>query len=150
MLGRPLDRDRPLWEMWVVEGLEHGHVATVTKVHHAAIDGVSGAELMVHLLDLESDPGPVPPPEEEWRPDRVPTDVELLGYAAASIARQPCKAIRLMRRTADMVIATRRRNRERGSIPPPPGFFTAPPTSFNGAITPHRLVAFSDVARSTT
>jgi diacylglycerol O-acyltransferase / wax synthase len=145
VLGRPLNRDRPLWEMWVVEGLEHGYIATITKVHHAAIDGVSGAELMVHLLDLEPEPEPVAPPEEEWRPDRVPTDVELLGYAAASIARQPLRAIRLARRTAELVVNTRRRNRARGEIPAPPGFFSAPSTSFNGAITPHRLIAFEDV-----
>ena len=56
--GWPLDRDRPLWQMWVVEGLEHGHVALVAKVHHAAVDGASGVEVLASLVDLE--PTPVP------------------------------------------------------------------------------------------
>ena len=73
-------------------GLEHGHVAMVTKVHHAAIDGVSGTELMVHLLDLEPEPAPIDATRRaEWEPDRVPTDVELLGYAAR-VARPPAAA----------------------------------------------------------
>src|SRR3989442_11143926 len=53
VFSRPLDRSRPLWEMWVVEGLEHGHIASITKTHHAAIDGVSRAEPTVNLLDLQ-------------------------------------------------------------------------------------------------
>ena len=54
--SRQLHRDRPLWEMWVVEGLDDGKVALVAKMHHATIDGVSGAELVGVLFDLEPDP----------------------------------------------------------------------------------------------
>jgi hypothetical protein len=89
LVALPLDRSRPLWEMWVIEGLEHGHVAVLSKVHHAAIDGASGNEIIVATLDLEPNPPPTPPPDEPWQPDRVPTDVELLSYAASSLARQP-------------------------------------------------------------
>ena len=56
VISRQLHRDRPLWEMWIVEGLEDGKIALVTKMHHSTIDGVSGAELLGVLFDLEPDP----------------------------------------------------------------------------------------------
>src|ERR1700704_3281205 len=54
--GRPLDRARPLWEFWVIEGVEHGAVAVVARMHHATIDGVSGSSLLTVILDHEADP----------------------------------------------------------------------------------------------
>jgi WS/DGAT/MGAT family acyltransferase len=124
-MSRPLDRNRPLWEMYVVEGLENGMIATVTKVHHSAIDGVSGAELTVNLLDLQPEPAPVPEPETPWQPDRIPSDIELVGYAINSLMRQPILGFKAIRRTIETVLNTRRRNRQ-PDITPPPGFFSAP------------------------
>jgi len=81
--SRPLDRSKPLWEMWVAEGLEHGYVAIVAKMHHSVIDGVSGADLMVHLFDLEPDTQ-VEPPDHEWEPEHKPSDLELVGHSVVS------------------------------------------------------------------
>src|ERR1019366_247298 len=78
VVALPLDRQRPLWEMYVVEGLEGGLQAVVVKMHHSAIDGVSGAELSATWLDLEADP-PADTDEDDWRPERVPSEIELLG-----------------------------------------------------------------------
>jgi len=142
--GRQLDRRRPLWEMYVVEGLEHGMIACVTKVHHAAIDGVSGAELTVNLLDLQPEPAPVPPQEEEWKPDRVPTDLEMVSYAVSSLARQPLAAVKAVRRTVGMGLNLRRRNRQPG-VKTPPAPFSAPRTLLNRSITAHRTLAFTEV-----
>ena len=142
-MGRPLDRSRPLWEMYVVEGLENGMIATVVKTHHAAIDGVSGAELTVNLLDLQPEPTPVTEPDT-WKPDRIPTDPELLAYALSSLARQPLAAAKSARRTVEMVLNLRRRNREPG-VNPPPAPFSAPRTSLNTSITPHRRFAYSQL-----
>ena len=131
-----LDRSRPLWEMWIIDGLEHGHVAVLSKVHHAAIDGASGAELTVATLDM----GPeiaVYEPETEWVPDHVPNEAELLGYAATSLARQPVRVARSLQRSIGAGLDIRRRNRQ-PEAEPPPAPFAAPRTSFNVALSRHR------------
>jgi WS/DGAT/MGAT family acyltransferase len=144
VMSRPLDRSRPLWEMYVIEGLENGLIAVVTKTHHAAIDGVSGAELTVNLLDLQPEPAPVPEQEKPWKPDKVPSDIELVGYALSSLARQPLLGVKALRRTVGTVLNTRRRNRQ-PDVNPPPGFFSAPRTSMNVAVSPRRRFAFTEV-----
>jgi WS/DGAT/MGAT family acyltransferase len=143
--SRQLDRSRPLWEMMVVEGLDHDHIGLLAKVHHSTIDGVSGAEMMVHLFDLEPEPAEspqdlVPAPE----PEHVPSDLEMVAYAASSLARQPLKLARTLPATVQSVVSLvrRRRSSEAGMATP----FTAPRTPFNGAITPHRNVAVSNLS----
>ena len=143
-MSRPLDRSRPLWEMVVVEGLEHGYIAMLGKVHHSAIDGVSGAELMVNLLDFTPEPRQIDPPEQPWRPDRVPSDFEKVAFALVSLARQPLAAAKAVQRTTSAALNIRRRNRATGTIAPPAPF-AAPRTPFNRAITPHRKFAFASV-----
>ncbi|MHB8671633.1 MAG: WS/DGAT/MGAT family O-acyltransferase [Acidimicrobiales bacterium] len=142
-VSRPLDRARPLWEMVVVEGLEHDHIGLLAKIHHATIDGVGGAEVMVHLYDLEAQPaapavGAGPP--EIPRVERVPSDLELVAYAARSIARQPGRLLGMAPSTARSVLnlVRRRRSGESGGMAAP---FSAPRTSLNGSLTPHRSVA---------
>ena len=143
VFGRALDRSRPLWEMYVVEGLEHGKLAIVSKIHHAAIDGVSGAELTVNLLDLTPEPRVVGPTDPPWRPDRVPSDVEMTLYALKSLSRQPVAGVQAVRRTAGLALALRQRNRGVDATPPPP--FSAPKTSVSTNITPHRRFAMTEV-----
>jgi diacylglycerol O-acyltransferase len=139
----PLDRTRPLWELWVIEGLKQDRVGIVTKVHHAAIDGASGAELMVHLFDLEPEPAK-PPPAIETPPEHIPTDLELLGHAAASRFR---KAVALPRLLADTVGAVSRvvegRRGPEGHVGAAP--LTAPRTPWNGVLGPMRSVGFARV-----
>jgi diacylglycerol O-acyltransferase len=140
--GWPLDRDRPLWQMWVVEGLEHGHVALVAKVHHAAVDGASGVEVLASLVDLE--PTPVPATistEEPWHADRVPSDVEMISGSLVSIARQPVRMARAVVHLGKSLarLGTRMRNEDVHTGVP----FTAPRLSWNVMITPHRQTAFS-------
>lgn len=145
VFGRQLDRSRPLWETYVVEGLRDGMFAFLTKTHHAAIDGVSGAELAVNLLDLTPEVVDVPPPETPWVPDRVPTDFEMLGHAVSSLSRQPVAALKSLRRTVEVALSVREYNRQPGIVPPPSPF-SAPRCSLNGTISPHRRVAFTDVS----
>ncbi len=147
LVSLPLDRNRPLWEMWVIEGLEHGYVATLSKVHHAAIDGASGNELTVALFDLTPEVAEVPPPEQPWRPDRVPSDPELIGYALNSLARQPLRAAKTVRRTVATALNLRSANRQPDAAPPPAPF-SAPRTSINAALTPHRSYAMTTLSLS--
>src|SRR4051794_38248769 len=67
IVSRPLDRSRPLWELYLVHGLKSGHVAMLTKIHHALIDGMSGAEIMGLLLDLGPDAPKLPTEPPQWR-----------------------------------------------------------------------------------
>lgn len=144
LVALPLDRTRPLWEIWLIEGLEGGNVGLLSKVHHAAIDGASGNELLVALLDLSPEVE-AHQPEEEWQPDHLPTDAELLGYAATSLARQPLRVARAMLRTASAALDVRRRGQETATKHLPPAPFTAPRTSFNTALTPRRSYAFTSL-----
>jgi diacylglycerol O-acyltransferase / wax synthase len=144
MIGLPLDRKRPLWEMYLVEGLEGGRQAIVMKMHHSAIDGVSGAELTAAWLDLEADP-PADADDDNWHAERLPNDVDLLIGAWTQLASSPVKAVRAARRIVETALHVSEHNRDSG-VMPPPSPFSAPKTSFNQAITPHRRVAFAEVA----
>jgi len=140
LVSLQLDRSRPLWEMWVIEGLEHGHLATLTKMHHASIDGASGAEITVSLFDLTPEVAEVPPPEHPWVPDKVPSEFELVGYALNSLARQPVRAAKAVRRTVGMALNLRTTNRQPDTTPPPAPF-SAPHTSINASLTAQRSYA---------
>ena len=136
--SRQLHRDRPLWEIWVVEGLEDAKIALVAKMHHATIDSVSGAELLGALFDLEPEPPGHEHQGERQLDLRVPSKFELLSHSLlTSLVVLPFD----MGRTAWQ--ATRsvpgiRRVRQPGS-----GTITAPRTSLNAPVHARRRVAFA-------
>lgn len=136
----PLDRTRPLWEAWVIEGLKHERIGFVVKVHHSAIDGASGAEIMTEMYDLTPQGRGLEPQPVE--PERIPTDQELLTYAALSKLRLARDSFGLVRRTvtsiSSLVRAARDPNVIHGAVP-----LTAPRTPWNRAIGPHRTVSFA-------
>lgn len=146
LVAVPLDRSRPLWEMWLIEGLQHDKVAILTKVHHAAIDGAAGNQITVAVLDLEPEPSTPPPADPPWRPDRRPSEVELLAYAGTSLARQPLKLLKTARRQVESVLGTRRLPFDRSVAPRSP--LTAPRTSLNRALTPARDYAHTSLSLS--
>jgi diacylglycerol O-acyltransferase len=159
-VSRPLDRGKPLWEAWVVEGLGRHRVAVLSKVHHAAVDGVSAALTMAELLDDGPGRKGAPAPAGRGREAyRRPSDLELLGSGLASLLRLPgqlAEALpataagisRLALELADMsrlatdVGGIRRLGygsaRAEGALAAP---FRAPRAPFNAALTPHRVVA---------
>src|SRR6202034_4154401 len=106
--SRQLHRDRPLWEMWVVEGLEDGKIALVTKMHHSTIDGVSGAELLGILFDLEPDPSEKPANVERQLDTRIPSGLELMSQAVVTNMVSPFKMARMAVRTVGNIAGVRR------------------------------------------
>jgi WS/DGAT/MGAT family acyltransferase len=172
LIARPMDRTRPLWELWVIEGLASGEIAQLTKFHHATIDGAAGAQMIVELLDLSPDQETPTPEPIPWEPEPVPTDVEMFLRGAASLARQPLKFARWQARMMQALAEStrnrgvagmaqlagqvapaplrnlaRRANRSSDEVDVAPAMpaIQAPATPFNKAITPHRRFAFVSV-----
>jgi diacylglycerol O-acyltransferase / wax synthase len=161
-----LDRARPLWELYLIQGYGDSYVAMLTKIHHALIDGMSGNEIMGLLLDLGPE-GPSMPAQHGWKgdADSTPGTVEMLGRAALGIPRYPIRLLQALPRAVPNIQDTPLRTLPgagvvggvsrrlglgaRGSrVRHVPEQFTAPHTSFNGRISPHRRFAFGRLSLS--
>ncbi len=164
IFSRPLDRARPLWEAYLIHGLADGYVGLLTKIHHAAIDGISGAEIMGSLLDLSAQ-GREPVPPSEPAGDHEPGDLAMLGRGLLGAPRYLQRVLQALpstvpnledtpivgdipgaktlgRTTASVLRALRRRESrvlERTTLTPPR-------TSFNGRVSPHRRFAFGQLS----
>jgi diacylglycerol O-acyltransferase / wax synthase len=162
IIARPLDRSRPLWELYLIHGLEGGGVGMLTKIHHALIDGLSGAEIMGVLFDLVPegrDLDEVPP----VRPDREPSDLEMLARGLAGVPRYPVRMLRslptalpnltetpfgtlpgagVVSRVADRLQRAVGGDASGGDHTS----LRAPKTSFNGRVSAHRRFAFGQLS----
>jgi diacylglycerol O-acyltransferase / wax synthase len=143
VMSQQLDRGKPLWEMWIIEGLGEGRWAVITKVHHCMVDGVAGTELLTVILDTERDPEL--PPRDDWHPERQPAGAELAVQALARRAVSPYEQLRTVRsaarspgRVARTAAATARGLWSMTDVVAPP-----PSSSLNGAIGPHRRWAWA-------
>lgn len=145
LAGIPLDRSRPLWEMHVIEGLANGRIAVFTKMHHASVDGVSGSNMISYLCSLEADAPPLDTGEGSGASEhqRAPSDLELVGRGVLATATKPWQLARLVAPTTRTLMETVSRARKGTAMAAP---LTAPRTSFNGTITGHRSIAFTDVS----
>src|SRR5271156_4365973 len=149
--ARPLDRSRPLWEIYLITGLSGRRAAVYTKIHHSAIDGASGAELLTVLLDL-TPAGRDLPAAEPFSPASPPALPTLAAKAVARMAWRPVQTVRLTNELVKilptlapavntLVGGMLGLNRgDGGIIATTPG--RAPATPFNKPITPHRRIAF--------
>jgi WS/DGAT/MGAT family acyltransferase len=162
IFARPLDRNRPLWTLYLIHGLPEGRVAMLTKVHHSAVDGMSGAEIMGVLFDLSPDGRPIDPPESsEKGPARRPSQLEMLGRGVAGIPRQPLRALQAATTTIPNLAkfpgiglmpgaptltkaATRLRGSKDGGVIAH-RTARAPRLSFNGKVSPGRRFAFGSL-----
>ncbi len=142
LFARPLSRQRPLWEMVFVDGLDDypglspGSFALIARVHHAAVDGVSGAEIMGALLDPEPRARRLTPPDD-WHPERVPSGIELVARSYGRIGAKSVDLARILAKTLTGAGSLVSRTLEE-SLERPPMPMTAPRTILNSRVGPHR------------
>jgi len=140
----PLDRSRPLWEMYVAEGLAENRIAIIHKVHHVLADGVASANQMAKALEPHQ-PAHVPLHSSAGRP---PTRADLLRAATRDHVRLIRKLPRLVKETATGVTRVRRRSKERGAHPDLARNFAPPQCFVNHRVTPGRRFATAPLALS--
>src|SRR5262245_39316231 len=95
--SQALDRSKPLWELWLIEGLQGGRFASVGKSHHCLVDGVSGVDITTVLFDMDKEPEHQIEPEP-WVPEPIPSRAQLLADALVERAVSPSEAVRFGRR----------------------------------------------------
>src|SRR3954453_11916998 len=166
LFARPLDRGRPLWEFYVIHGLEQGHVALLTKIHHSAVDGISGNEIMAVLLDPEPTGRVLDPKPADGPPAAIPRDRTMLLRGLPGPPRQPLRALRSLPAALTGFTDLPGANALPG-VPTLSGVFSrvrrtlgsdehtgilevtkarAPMTPFNGPISAHRRFAFGSLS----
>jgi diacylglycerol O-acyltransferase len=167
--GRALDRAHPLWELYVIQGLKKGRVGVFTKIHHAAIDGMSGAEILGVLLDPSPEGRVLPPAPDGGPPAPAPGQLEMLQRGLLGLPRQQLRMLNALPRTLahldsipgvqdipgapTLARVTRRLGRigrparDGGMLEAPRS--KAPRTVFNGPVSSHRRVAFGTLSLTT-
>ncbi len=139
VMSQQLDRSKPLWEHWIVEGLEGDRWALISKTHHCMVDGVSGADMLAVVLDITPDAPTAPP--REWVPQPQPSAFQLAADAVVSTVSSPFEQLRVLR---SLTRVPRRAAADAGqvlrSLWAAAGAVgrSAPQTSLNGPLGPHR------------
>ncbi|SDO21514.1 acyltransferase, WS/DGAT/MGAT [Geodermatophilus sp. DSM 45219] len=147
VLGQRLDLAKPLWELWLVEGLEDGRWGLISKVHHCMVDGIAGTDLMQLMFDLTPDATHSDP--QDWTPQRSPSSVEVVAGAVQDAVTHPLRELTRLSGTEGVKGAGRsvvQLGRSLGATMPRTARKLATPTarSLNGPIGPHRRWAWAD------
>jgi WS/DGAT/MGAT family acyltransferase len=141
IFSQQLDRSKPLWEIWMVEGLKDGGFALITKTHHALIDGIAGVDIAQVIFDLGPVPTEVPHPDEPWQPAPEPSSVEVLATGAMGLVRTGLRtaaaAASLATRPTEALQSARVALEGLGEVAWA-GMNPAPETPLNVEIGPHR------------
>ena len=144
IFSQQLDRSKPLWELWLVEGLKGGRFAIVGKTHHCMVDGVSGVDITTVLFDTEKEPAENSQPLERWIPEPEPSGAQLLAETLVQRAVNPREIVRSVRR---VMRGPRRALRKASEAALAAGSFAwtgiaAPSSPLNFDVGPHRRFAW--------
>src|SRR3954447_2150676 len=148
VFSQQLDREKPLWEIWLVDEVDDGRFALICKTHHALVDGISGVDIMTVLFDLAPDPAD-PEPGPSWAPRPRPSGAELAAEAIVERVAAPLKALR------DVLSHPDRAGAEVGNAAAglaafgAAGIAGAPPSPLNVRIGPHRRFAWASAQLAT-
>ncbi len=144
IFSQQLDRSKPLWEIWMVEGLKDGGFALISKTHHALVDGIAGVDLAQVIFDLGPVPTEVPHPDEAWQPAPEPSSAGVVAHGAVGMVktgvRTAASAASLALRPLEAANSARVAVEGLGEIVWA-GMNPAPPTPLNVEIGPHRRYA---------
>ena len=143
VMSQPLDRSKPLWEIWIVEGLEDGRWAMLAKTHHAMVDGVAGTDLLAVIMDLS--PEAVRPDVPAWVPRPSQSGGRLAADAVFNMVRSPYEQVRAVRASTRAVRGALSHAKEVGQgVVAMAGLVrNTPVSSLNGPIGPHRRYAWA-------
>jgi WS/DGAT/MGAT family acyltransferase len=143
IMGHQLSPEQPPWEMHIIEGLAGGKIGLVSKVHHAAIDGVAGAQLLAQLLDLSPEGRAVTETCPPWTPPSLPSNTRLLTDAVPNLLTSPIRSLRALREVGRTAVRIARRAFDAQSGPVSIPLFA--PHTFDAPIVPDRTVAFAEL-----
>ncbi len=149
VFSQALDRSRPLWEIWLVEGLVDDRFALLTKTHHALVDGVSGVDIATVLFDVKPDAAPPAAPARPWMPRPLPTSTQLIADALIERTTAPTEIVRgvraMLRGPRQMAGRVAEAASAAGSFLAPTVLRPAPRSPFNVQIGPHRRFTWVNV-----
>ena len=141
VFSQQLDRDKPLWELWLVDGLEGGRFALLAKTHHALVDGISGIDIVSVLFDVSPEPAAPADPGNRWLPRPLPSRAQLLGEALlerATVPGEVARSVRAVFRAPRRVLEGARDAAVGVGAMAWAGLNPAPPRPYNADIGPHR------------
>lgn len=145
LAGQTLDRGKPLWELWIMEGLAGGKAVAMLRMHHAGVDGVTSADLLAQLCTPTPDPPDLDEQKVKESAGGTSRATMAAGGAVNYLLQRPLAMAKLLPATVRVPVGWLRRARSSDAMPAP---FGAPRTPFNAPITPHRVVAMSQVPMS--